>query len=298
MDLRQLEVAVAVADAGGFSAAARRLHVVQSAVSGTVRSLERELGTSLFHRTTHQVRLTAEGEAFLPAARAALQAADDVRRAVQGASDELHGVVRIGVMQALRPPFAEALAAFHRNHPAVVLSLRQSQAGDLPHLVQIGELDLAAVALDRGIRGLATRVLWHEDMVLMTAPGHRLGSAPLSLTDVASVPMVDFPVGWAVRRIVDRAFRAAGLSRAVLFEVNDLITAADLVRQDLGVCILPMSLAARFPDLDAHPFSTHAPSWTVMLVRPRGEPPAAVAALLRHLGQSGATRPVPARARG
>ena len=47
MDLRQMEVVVAVADAGGFTAAARRLHVVQSAVSGTVRALERELGTPL-----------------------------------------------------------------------------------------------------------------------------------------------------------------------------------------------------------------------------------------------------------
>jgi DNA-binding transcriptional LysR family regulator len=283
VDLRQLEVAVAVAEEGGFSAAARRLHVVQSAVSGTVRALEHELGASLFHRTTHHVRLTAEGEGFLPAARAALQAADEVRRAVQGASDELHGVVRIGVMQALRPAFAEALAAFHREHPAVVLNLLQSPAGDHAYLVQTGALDFAVVALDRGIRGLAGRVLWQEEMVLTTAPGHRLATRALSLTDAASLPLVDFPVGWAVRRIIDRAFRAAGVTRTVSFEVNDLITAADLVRQDLGVCILPNSLAARFPDLRAHRFSTHALSWKVMLIRPRGEPPPAVAALLRHL---------------
>jgi DNA-binding transcriptional LysR family regulator len=229
------------------------------------------------------VRLTAEGEAFLPAARTALQAADEVRRTVHGASGELHGVVRIGVMQALRPAFAEALAAFHREHPSVVLNLRQSPAADLPYLVQTDALDLAAAALDRGTRGLTRRVLWQEEMVLTTAPGHRLDTTSLSLTDVASLPMVDFPAGWAVRRIVDRAFRAAGVSRAVSFEVNDLITAADLVREDLGACILPMSLAARFPDLDVHRFATRAPSWKVVLVRPRGEPAPAVAALLRHL---------------
>lgn len=67
MDLRQMEVVVAVADTGGFTAAARRLHVVQSAVSGTVRALERELGTPLFDRTTPRVVLIRWAEvATLP----------------------------------------------------------------------------------------------------------------------------------------------------------------------------------------------------------------------------------------
>lgn len=57
MDLWQMEVVVAVADRGGFTEAARRLHVVQSAVSGTVRALEREPGTPLFDRTTPGVSL-------------------------------------------------------------------------------------------------------------------------------------------------------------------------------------------------------------------------------------------------
>ncbi len=61
MDLRQMEVVIAVAEEGGFSAAARRLHVVQSAISSTVRALERELGAPLFHRTTHRVSLTPCG---------------------------------------------------------------------------------------------------------------------------------------------------------------------------------------------------------------------------------------------
>ncbi|MEU2744176.1 MULTISPECIES: helix-turn-helix domain-containing protein [Streptomyces] len=55
VELRQMEVVVSVADAGGFTAAARRLHVVRSAVSSTVRALEREPGAPLFDRTTHRV---------------------------------------------------------------------------------------------------------------------------------------------------------------------------------------------------------------------------------------------------
>lgn len=88
MDLRQMEVVVAVAEEGGFTAAAQRLHVVQSAVSSTVRALEKELGSQLFERTTHRVALTPAGEAFVPAARAVLRAAEQARAAVDAVRGE------------------------------------------------------------------------------------------------------------------------------------------------------------------------------------------------------------------
>ncbi|MER6570801.1 hypothetical protein ABT288_32595 [Streptomyces sp. NPDC001093] len=56
-----------------------------------------------------------------------------------------------------------------------------------------------------------------------------------------------------------------------------------MVRGDLGVCVMPRSIAERFPELAACRFARHAPSWKVVVVRPHGEPPAAVAALLRHI---------------
>lgn len=103
MDLRQMEVVVAVAEEGGFTAAAQRLHVVQSAVSSTVRALERELGTPLFDRTTHRVSLTPAGEAFVPAARATLRAAEQARSAVDAARGQLRGRVTVGTMQGCGP---------------------------------------------------------------------------------------------------------------------------------------------------------------------------------------------------
>src|SRR3954464_1296339 len=101
MELRQMAVVVAVAGEGGCSAAARLLHVVQSAVSGTVRALERELGARLFQRTTHRVSLTPAGRAFLSSARTALQAAEEARAAVAQAQVELGGEITVGVMQGL-----------------------------------------------------------------------------------------------------------------------------------------------------------------------------------------------------
>ncbi|MFE3167244.1 LysR family transcriptional regulator [Streptomyces sp. NPDC059224] len=288
MDLRQMEVVVAVADAGGFTAAARQLHVVQSAVSGTVRALERELGTALFTRTTHRVGLTPAGEAFVPAARQALRAAELAREAVEAARGELRGRVTVGTMQGVWANLHLALAALREEHPQVVVRLRQAAVVDLRQGLREGTVDLAVVALDRQQqRGLVTRLLSHEEMVLVASPRRNLtASGPggtVDLAGIADLPQVEFPPGWAIRDAADRAFRTAGVERATTFEVNDIVAASELVRNDLGVCIMPPTIAHRFPDLTIYRFGRHAPSWKVMVVRPPGEPSAAVAALLRHM---------------
>ncbi|MEV7157623.1 MULTISPECIES: LysR family transcriptional regulator [Streptomyces] len=289
MDLRQMEVIVAVADTGGFTAAARRLHVVQSAVSGTVRSLERELGTPLFDRTTHRVALTPAGEAFVPAARATLRAAELTRAAVDAVKGQLRGRVTVGTMQGVWAGLHHALAALRTEHPGVVVQLRQAAVADIRQALRDGTVDLAVVALDRQQqRGLTTRLLSREDMVLVTSSHRELpGTTPgneVDLADVARLPLVDFSPGWAIRYAVDRAFRAAGVERSTTFEVNDIVAAAELVRNDLGVCIMPRSIADRFGDLRQLPFRRHAPNWKIMVVRPPGEAPPAVAALLKHIG--------------
>ncbi|MCX4537567.1 LysR substrate-binding domain-containing protein [Streptomyces sp. NBC_00841] len=285
MDLRQMEVVVAVAEEEGFTAAAQRLHVVQSAVSTTVRSLEKELGSKLFERTTHRVTLTPAGEAFVPAARTALRAAEQARAAVDAVRGELRGRVTVGTMQGVWAGLHRALASLRAEHPGVVVNLRQAAVADIRQALREGTVDLAVVAFDRQQqRGLVTRLLSREEMVLLASPERAFADdSVVTFAEVARLPFVDFTPGWAIRYAVDRAFRAALVERSYTFEVNDIVAASELVRHDLGVCIMPESIAARFPDLAARRFAQHAPGWKVMVARPRGEAPPAVAALLRHI---------------
>ncbi|MEU0806587.1 LysR family transcriptional regulator [Streptomyces sp. NPDC005970] len=285
MDLRQMEVVVAVAEEGGFTAAARRLHVVQSAVSGTVRALEKEMGTRLFERTTHRVSLTPAGEAFVPAARTALRAAEQARAAVDVARGELRGQVTVGTMQGVWVGLHRALAALRAEHPRVVVRLRQAPVADIRQSLRDGTVDLAVVALDRQQqRGLVTRPLVREEMVLTASPARGFAQEDrVTFAEIARMPFIDFTPGWAIRGAVDRAFRAALVERGTAFEVNDIVAASELVRHDLGVCVMPESIAARFPDLTLRRFDRRPPRWNVMAVWPRGETPPAAAALLRHL---------------
>ncbi|MFF1915348.1 LysR family transcriptional regulator [Streptomyces sp. NPDC058239] len=285
MDLRQMKVVVTVAEEGGFTAAARRLHVVQSAVSGTVRALEKELGIRLFDRTTHRVSLTAAGEAFVPAARAALRAVDQARAATDAARGELHGQVTIGTMQGVWGGLDGALGELRARHPRVRVRLRQAAVRDLRQMLRDGSVDLAVVALDRQQqRGLVTRLLAREEMVLAASPARPFTHAgEVTCAEVAGLPFIDFAPGWAVRAAVDRAFRAAGVDRDAVFEVNDIVAASELVRHDLGVCVLPESIAARFPELSLRRFVRHVPRWNVMVVHRGGDLSPAAGALLRWI---------------
>ena len=145
MELRQLEVFVAVAEERSFTRAADRLHVVQSAVSATVRNLERELSTVLFHRTTRTVELTDAGEILLPEARMVLAAAVLALDSLEQAKGGLRGKVALGIMQAWPHPslsVAEMITAFQRDHPLVELSVRHvGGSGVLADALRSGDVD-------------------------------------------------------------------------------------------------------------------------------------------------------------
>jgi DNA-binding transcriptional LysR family regulator len=107
MELRHLRHFVALSEERSFTAAASRELIVQSSgLSSSVRALEKEMGALLFVRGTRPVRLTSEGEALLPAARHALDAAEAARQAVRNVHGVLTGSLRIG---AQRHPRREPL---------------------------------------------------------------------------------------------------------------------------------------------------------------------------------------------
>ena len=121
MELRHLQHFLAVAEEQSFTRAAGRIHLVQSALSVSVRSLERELGARLFDRTTHSVQLTSAGEALVVEARRTLAAAEAARDAVAAVRGGVRGTVRVGIMHSLALiDLAGLLTRYHREHPLIV----------------------------------------------------------------------------------------------------------------------------------------------------------------------------------
>ena len=119
---------VAVAATSNFTRAAEQCLVVQSALSHQIARLERELGAKLFDRTSRRVRLTPSGEAFLPAARQALDAAERARAEAAAAAGEIRGRLAIGAISTVAAvDLPVVLKEFHLRHREVRISLRTSR---------------------------------------------------------------------------------------------------------------------------------------------------------------------------
>ena len=259
VELRQLATFVAVAEESSFTRAAERLHVVQSAVSSGIRSLERELGAPLFARTTHRVDLTDAGRALLPEARATLAAAAAAREAVDQVRGGLRGTVRLGILQApvMRPVHVpRVLATFRAQHPGVALEVRHAGGSTTAaEQVREGRLDLAFIALaPRAAPGLTLTPLWREPFVLAVSADHRLcGATRVSLDDLTQEAFAELPAGWGTRLVTDRAFAAARLRRTITYEVNDTATVVEFVRHGLAVALVPASVVEDLSDVAGVP---------------------------------------------
>ena len=261
-----------VAEELSFTRASRRLHVVQSAVSSAIQGLERELGAPLFDRDRHRVALTDAGQALLPEARATLAAAQAARDAVAQAQAGLRGTLTVGTMVSIGTvDVAGLLGRFHTSHPGVSVHLRHAPAGSagLAALVIAGELDLALVALPGPApAGLRLQPLTEEPLILIAARRHPLaGRRGIRLDQLTGEDFVDFPPGWGNRTVADRAFAAAGLDRRVPFEVTEFPSAANLVRNGLGIAFIPQS-AADLTGLDVIGLDGPALRWRVSLATP------------------------------
>jgi DNA-binding transcriptional LysR family regulator len=289
MELRQLEHFVAVAQECHFTRAAQRLHIAQSGLSASIRSLEKELGATLFLRSTRQVQLTAAGQALLVEALRALSASNAAKDAVAAVQGLLRGSLSIGSLQCLHAVHLPTLlAGFLSEHPSLEIRLRQGGSEELIELVRTGRLDVAFVARpSREPENVVVTPLDSEALVLACALEHPAAAKPeVKLADLMDEQFVDFPPTWGTRDLADRVLAAAGVERRVSLEVTDVHSLLDLVAVGLGVALVPSSFRvktklARFIELDGE-----VPAWETVSVT--AEPPSpAAAALLRRVGAAG-----------
>jgi DNA-binding transcriptional LysR family regulator len=247
VELRHLEHFVAVAEERNFTRAARRLHLVQSALSVSIRALERELDAQLFERTTREVRLTDAGRILLPEARRTLDAAAGAQAAVFGAQAGLRGTLRLGMMQVISvADVGSLIARFHRERPLVDIQPRIAPGGSAAMIADVrrGTLAAAFVAVSGPDQpGLTATTLASEPVLLGCLPDNPLARrAVVPVSELAGQPFVDYTPGWGTRTIADQLFAKAGVERSIGIEVPDASVHASLVRAGLGLAILPESM--------------------------------------------------------
>ncbi|MBW3626377.1 MAG: LysR family transcriptional regulator, partial [Actinobacteria bacterium] len=248
MDLRQLAALVAVADAGTFSAAAARLHTVQSNVSTHVARLERELGVALVDRSAGQ--LTAEGDVAVARARRVQAEVDALVADVASLHDEVAGHVRMGVIGTtgrwMLPPL---LAAVGARYPKVRIAILEGNTTSLLPQLLAGALDLTVVNLPVSDPQITVDDLFEEDLVLVAPAGHHLASRQeVTLEEVAAHELLLPPPGTSIRVELDRAAEGAGVTLQAQIELDGLRLIASLAFEGFGAAILPATAVPALPN--------------------------------------------------
>lgn len=251
MELRWMKAFVTVAEELHFARAAARLGVSQSPLSQMVKRLERELGVTLFERSTRSVALTGAGRSFLPHARGMLAELDLARRSLSAPSTE-YGDVRIAFSGALNhrtlPPLAMAARS---RYPGITLTLvHQVVTSDALRQLHSGEIDLAFVGSPIERTELATRLISREPLGVILPAMHPLRErATLSVGDLTDDDFVALPQhqGSTLRESLVQACIAAGFRPRIVQEVIDPYMVLSFVAAGLGVSLVPASLERILP---------------------------------------------------
>ncbi|WP_143965692.1 LysR family transcriptional regulator [Gordonia zhaorongruii] len=211
MEFRQIEYLVAVAETGGFSRAAARCFVSQSAISHQIAALERELGTELVDRSARGGKLTDAGEVLLPYARQLLSLRDDAVAAVTPHPDR----IRIAANMSFARSALAAVAAVRERHREAEIDFLLKPFGQRIDAVVSGEADLALVRGSVDHDELYLDPLWVDQPVVAFSSRHplaRSGRGP-GPADLGEYPLVLPPADQQIllHRLVERVFSRAGV---------------------------------------------------------------------------------------
>lgn len=243
MELRHLRTFLALAEELHFGRAAHKLHVAQSAVSQTLRTLEDEVGTQLLARTKRQVALTAAGSLFVDYARGALaqveQGTAAARHAASGELGELR--LQFALMSSLTV-LPRVVARFQREYPGVRLSITSGGSTEQLEAIRAGRCDVGFMAFKRDIEPLATLVVARGAVVAVLPAHHRL--ARRSSLDFAELSNERFiflrreSEPQLHERLLAHCARA-GFEPKIVMEVEQLEALLSFVAAGVGVSLTP-----------------------------------------------------------
>jgi DNA-binding transcriptional LysR family regulator len=273
MDLRRLGLFLAVVDHGGFTAAARAVHVAQPSVSLAVRELERELGAELFVRSRRGAALTPAGEALVGPARQAQRDIATATAAVAAVSGLTAGHLDLASLPTLAAdPLAPLVGRFRQEHPNVTVRLAApTDPVDVAESVRSGEAEIGVTEAGSTTAGLEAVHVSEQDLVALSPPGSGTPGRPLALRSLGTTPLVLTAPGTSVREVVEAAFGRAGVDPMVVVETAQRDALVPLVLAGAGTTFLPAGVAEAAASLGAVVRPTRpALRRTIVLVHRRG----------------------------
>ncbi|MGI4799770.1 MAG: nitrogen assimilation transcriptional regulator NAC [Janthinobacterium lividum] len=259
MNFTRLRYFAKVVDVGSMTQAADLLNIAQPALSQQIATLEAEVRQQLLFRTKRGVSPTEAGKTLYRHAQVILRQCEQARTDMAAESAGVSGQVSVG----LAPGTAAAtlalplIRAIRTLHPGIVLYLNENYGTTLSELIMSGRMDLAVLYGNRAIHGLSFTPLLEEELFLV---GPAASADPIPIAEMEGIELFLPRPYNIVRKLVDENFARAGVSFRVVAEVESAATLKAVIADELGLTILPASMAREAAD--------GRPSWCRRIVDP------------------------------
>lgn len=233
MDIRDLRYFETIAELEHVGRAAQKLHRTQPTLTASVRRLEDECGSALFERSGRGIRLTAAGQTLLKWAQRVRYDVEDAKREVAAVRGGLTGHVRIGVAPTAAQFFLPAAARqLLKEGPGVTLRTVVGLVDSLKPLLLQGELDIVIGSDTRSERGLVSKVIAEDAIVVAASAGHEIFRGTPTLKRLTEHRWALQPQGAPLRDWLDQTFDRRRLPRPdVQVESTMLLMLPTLIAQ-------------------------------------------------------------------
>jgi len=239
MELRQLRYFAKAAETLNFSEAAKCLNIAQSSLSQQVKQLEDELGTQLFIRSSHSIRLTESGEVMLPFALRTLHEAESCADRIHDLKKLLTGTLNIGVTHSFSPILTESVISFMKMYPAIKLNIVYKQMNELMELLAKREIDFVlAFRPLHPLPDVESHILFQNALSAVVGNHHPFATKEkISIAELEKYELALPSKGLQARNAFDSIAPNCN-SFKIRIELNEVNTLLKLVRQTNLVTVL------------------------------------------------------------
>jgi DNA-binding transcriptional LysR family regulator len=242
VDFKSIETFLWVVTLGSFRGAAQRLNTTQPAISQRIAQLEREMGVKLLSREHRMASPTPSGRQLMVYAEKLIGLRSEMMAEV-GDRSATRGVMRLGVAETIVHTWLPRLIkSVNAAYPNLSLEIEVDITPNLSARLLAQEIELAFVVGPLSAAGMRNRILCDYPIGFLASPALGLGSAPLTVHDLAKFPIITFPRKTQPYEIVRSLFNRPDLPPIRLHASASLATVIHMAIEGLGIAVIPTAI--------------------------------------------------------
>lgn len=252
-DTTTVRLVLTIAEEGSISRAADKLNLAVAAASRRMSDLEEQLGTKLFKREPHGVAITESGIKLLQYIRQIDNLIDRLEGDAQAFNHGLDGRIIIGAPKAVIIQFlAHEISTIQHKYPRISLKIVEENSKIVQQLLRDKVIDVGIYEKKSGFLDLEKSPYQEDRLVLVyKRPYFQFPDKPVGIDEFLDLPVISLGKGSAVLSAVQRAYRSRGRQFPNNFTVSGFDTMLALVRNGLGVGLMPPDVLRSFHPEDA-----------------------------------------------